>query len=790
MVSLYRDVYLQSKDYVNYLQSLNLRPAYLGSYIFVDMNRALLRYILILLCSGISLSSTAQLVSFENLTMADGLSSPHVYSIEQDRYGLIWVGTGNGLNVYDGTRFRHYFSEEGDETSIPGNYVTDMVFKGDSAWIGTRNGLCVMDVKTRKCVRIDLGNHVDVRTLFINTGKQTLWIGTQSGLVQYSISTGSFKEYTKANSNISNDIVRSIYEDSDGTLWVGTFNMLNKLQANSTVFETIELAASSGQELKNHLILSINPMSRNVDSLLWVGTQTGLALYNRHTSENIFYDETNSELSNNVIKVSHTTSEDVVWLGTDFGLVQMSMDQNLEVYLHDPFKTNSITNSVVWDIFEDNAGTIWFGTNNGISILSNKTGRFRFYPTTLMSNGQTAGYEVRGIIEDANEDIWLATQRGMIPYNHENRILETFNTQHSPINDLRSVFEDSQGRIWLATNLGVAIYTPGREALDTYSADFNSGKGLRTNYIVGFNELANGEMLINTLEGLHKATEKEGKFAFEFIGKLRIDGIGVDYLWSFDLTGLLRIDPKTFEQQTELSLAGLNGTFNITSLIIENDREIWMGFENGLIRYKLQSKKHEVFEIRSNKPYPLINLLSDREGNIWASSYSAVLKFSIESQEFEIYPSGDEIPINHFIERCCFKTRSDDLIFGGEDGFIRFSPEKITKSDFIAPVMFTKLMVANNEIFAGSEISGKAVIEREIAFAKEMILDYESASFSVEFSSEIPIPESLTDMLCIMAIEKGSGMHTSWKAKTMSGTISTAIMDGLPTPDSKQMNMF
>ncbi len=247
--------------------------------------------------------------------------------------------------------------------------------------------------------------------------------------------------------------------------------------------------------------------------------------------------------------------------------------------------------------------------------------------------------------------------------------------------------------------------------------------------------MANGEMLINTEEGLHKATEKGGNFTFEFIGNLSIDGTGGDYFWSFNESGLISINPETFEQQIELSQADLNGTYQIRSVIIENDRDIWMGFENGLIGYNLQSKKHEVFEIRSNKPYPLINLLSDLEGNIWASSYSAILKFSIGSKEFEIYPSGDEIPINRFIERCAVKTRTSELIFGGEDGFIKFSPDKITKSDFIAPVMFTKLIVANNEIFGSSEINGKHIIDREISFANEMTLDYESASFTVEFSS-------------------------------------------------------
>jgi len=700
-----------------------------------SMNRDLLRYILILLCTGFSLSGSAQLLKFENLTMSDGLSAPHVLCIGQDSYGFIWVGTDNGLNVYDGTRFRHYFREEGDETSISGNFILDIVIAGDSVWIGTRNGLCVMDVKTRKCERIDLGNHKEIRTLYINSEKQTLWVGTQTGLVKYSTSTGSFSDFTTANSNISHDIIRSIYKDTDGSLWVGTFDMLNKLPANSTIFETIELTKSSEDELQNHLILSVSSSDQGGDSVLLVGTQTGLALYNRYTSEKIFYNESNSGLSNNVIKVCHSSSTGELWLGTDFGLIEMSSDFDSKVYLHDPFKTNSIANSVVWDIFEDNAGTIWFGTNNGISILSNKTGRFQFFPTTLLSNGQTAGYEVRGIIEDSNEDIWLATQRGMIPYGHDNQSLERFNTRTSPINDIQSIFEDSKGRIWLATNLGIALYTPGVENIKSYSADFNTGKGLRTNYITGFKELASGEILINTDKGLHKATENESGFTIEFIGNLNIEGIGPGYLWTFSEAGLIRVDPETFEMHIELSQADLNETYQIRSLIIENDSVIWMGFENGLIGYNLRTRKHEVYEVRSNKPYPLINLLSDQEGNIWASSYSAILKFSIVSKQFEIYHSGDEIPINHFIEGCACKSRSNDLIFGGEDGFIRFSPGKITKSNFIAPVIFTNLIVANNEITKGSEISGKRVLDREIAFTEEIKLDYENSSFSLEFSS-------------------------------------------------------
>ena len=188
-----------------------------------------LKYFLLFLILNCALFSMAQLTQFQNLTMADGLSDSKVHSIGQDKYGFLWLGTGHGLNIYDGIRFRPFFSDSKDKTSIPGNDITEMIFEGDSVWLGTRFGLGLMDAVSKKCTQIDLGLNFDVRTLFLEKDKRILWVGSSTGLIRYNIVNGEIREFNTKTSNISHNIIRSLYKDIEGNLWIGTFNKLNKL---------------------------------------------------------------------------------------------------------------------------------------------------------------------------------------------------------------------------------------------------------------------------------------------------------------------------------------------------------------------------------------------------------------------------------------------------------------------------------------------------------------------------------------------------------------------------------
>jgi signal transduction histidine kinase/ligand-binding sensor domain-containing protein/AraC-like DNA-binding protein len=701
------------------------------------INTRMCKYYLSLFLISFTVNLSAQIVSFESLDMSDGLSSSNVYCINQDSYGFIWIGTNNGLNIYNGIDFNQYFRKPGDINSLPGNSIEKIIFDGDTAFIATRTGLCMMDVVSKQYVQMNTGTNKFIRTLFHEKEKNLLWVGTQTGLLKYDLVSQQYEEYNVSNSNISHNVIRSIYRDTQGDLWIGTFDKLNRLTGNSSIIEHItfnEIGLSAGQ---NNLILSIEPYSKKNDSLLWIGTQTGLVLYSR--AENNFeqFIDEESGLSNSVIKTIQPASNGRLWLGTDFGLVELQEDKVKDIYVHDPYKRSGLANSVVWDAFEDQSGTLWFGTGNGVSILSKSTDRFNFYPLVFNIKGVRSGYDIRSIVEDKNGHTWMATQNGFIKYNPTDGKILSFNSNIPLLKDVNSIFADSENNIWAATNGGISYYNTKSKRLQNYISDMMNSNSLRSNYIHNFIETSQEELYVNTSEGLHRIQEDNGQISFPYIGNTGIMGIGKDYLWIVEnYSELTRIDPETFVSEVVIDIPFKHSNSYVFSLLSDTSRSnIWIGYNNGLFLYNTELETYKFFDIPSDKDYPLISMLIDDEGNIWASSYWAIIKFSVVNKEFEIYPSGDAISISRFFENSCYKSRGGKLFFGGQDGYLSFYPNTITKSDYSPPLRFTKLVIANNEILPSTSLNDKYILDKDISFTNEIVLDYVDGSFGVEFSS-------------------------------------------------------
>lgn len=700
------------------------------------MNHKIYSYYLLILFLGCTMLSESQVLKFENLSMADGLSSSTIYSINQDKYGFIWIGTDNGLNIYNGVDFRHFFVETANDHSLPGNIINDILIEGDTAWIATQSGFCWMNVVSKKCTRIDLGNNNHIRTLLLDSLNRVLWVGTKTGLIKYDINSRDYQEFNTQNSNLSSNIIRSLYKDKDENLWIGTFDKLNRLTPSSTVFESYSIKNDVPINIKNNLVLSIKPIDNLNDSLLWIGTQTGLVLFNRMTHRKKNFLNENSGMENNVIKCIHIAKNEHTWLGTDFGLVELNKNKIYSIHFHNPYNRFSIANSVVWDIFEDRSGTIWFGTENGVSMLSSSTDQFVFYPMVFDVQNAKTGYDINGIIEDNNEQLWMATQKGFIQYNIKTNTLRHYNAELPLFNDTKSIFEDKKGRMWVATNGGITVLNRKTNEINNFSADYTQGDGLRTNYITSFLVDPQGNILINTLKGLHKVDERNERISFKFICDMNFLGSGKDYLWTINNSELIKINPETYKTEIVIINSINEENIDFNSLLIDSvNSKIWLGYENGILEYNMQTEGVQRYVLHSNNKYPLINLLKDTEGNLWASSYSAIIKFTTKTNEFDIYPSGEDISINLFSPNSSFVTKSGNLLFGGQDGFIMFNPASISKSDYKAPVVLTKLILASNEILPSTKIENKQVIDKEISFVDEIVLDYIEGSLVIEFSS-------------------------------------------------------
>jgi ligand-binding sensor domain-containing protein len=341
---------------------------------------------------------------FSTLTSRDGLPSNFITSVTQDSYGFIWVATPSGLARYDGQQFTVFKQEA--FAALPNNKVSSLLIDGDILWVGTSKGLCTINVRNFVISRVNIGKNSVVRTLYKDR-KGTIWIGTATGLIAYH--KGALVEYNTSNSNLSHNMIRALYEDIYGNLWVGTHDKLNRLSPGDNTFHQYDL---NNPLLKNNLILDIKYAS---DSSLWVGTDTGLTLLHISTGACTYFTEKTNGFSNGVIKCIYPDGKGRLWLGTDFGLnifnpstgKTFSEFHNLQV----PY---SLADNVIWQIFEDTSGVIWLVTSNGLSRIDKHRNYYEFIEVSPEINGQKAGNQVKALLVTQNGVQWLGTLYGVI----------------------------------------------------------------------------------------------------------------------------------------------------------------------------------------------------------------------------------------------------------------------------------------------------------------------------------------------------------------------------------------
>lgn len=198
----------------------------------------------------------------------NSLSYNDINTLLVDHNGIIWIGTFNaGLNNYNPSnfnfnRFRH--NPKNNKSLSQNNINVIFEDRSGSIWIGTDNGLnkIITDTISKTSYFLNFFNDPkDITTLSDNTvlsinqdKKGNLWIGTNSGLnkIDHQNLSSNRIEFIrflfepKNNSSLSNNTVRSIYEDSKGIIWIGTDNGLNKkIEKNGNIsfisFKTIRI---------------------------------------------------------------------------------------------------------------------------------------------------------------------------------------------------------------------------------------------------------------------------------------------------------------------------------------------------------------------------------------------------------------------------------------------------------------------------------------------------------------------------------------------------------------------
>ncbi|MFD1002847.1 two-component regulator propeller domain-containing protein [Ohtaekwangia kribbensis] len=697
---------------------------------------------LLFLLAGVC-TAFAESPFFSTLSVRDGLPSNIISAVAQDQRQFMWIGTANGVCRYDGYRFITFKKGEGINT-LPANEISSMLVADDYLWVGTWKGLCKINTATFEVTRIDLGKNVVVRTLY-KGANNILWIGTANGLVRYTLSNGRYTVYTAQNNHLSHNTVRSIYEDSRGNLWVGTYDKLNKLAKGKNAFETFDLKGDYKPSLKNNLICGdIKPASAQSDSLVWVGTETGLCLFNTYTNTYKRYSEKDIAFSNEVIKCIYPDGKGNLWLGTDFGLnVFNPSTKTNEVYFHNPQLSYSIANNVIWQIYEDTGGVIWFVTSNGLSRLNKFRNFYTYHEVSYPINNETIGNQVKSVLVTRKGILWLATLHGVIrfdPVTKTRKVFETGAPENNRIqlNNTFALEEDDYGRIWIGTAGGINIWDEANQKM--YAISANATNGLTSNYIARFTKGTDGSFWVSAWEGglfkvvgnLRELSSIHFELAGDFGSSKNVSGANA--IWATHYAELFRIDLQSHKSTSINAFNAVSNKKDISCLYFSRRGSLWAGVPNGLIEYKPQKDSAIFYPVTTGNDVTLASITEDSEGNIWCAANNFILKFSVPDHQLEIFPLEKDIPLKSFFDGCVANTPEGDIIFGGDNGYIRLSPA--IKPNVFEPNIYITTLEINNKIIATDEaIDGTILLQKDIAVTDNLTLDYAQRSLAFEFSS-------------------------------------------------------
>lgn len=716
----------------------------------------------------------AQEIKFKHLAVQGGLSQIRVNCIFQDKEGLIWFGTQDGLNYFDGYTIRAYRHDAQDSTSISNNIILSIHEDSKGRfWIGTRyGGLNLFDrnTETFKAYKHDPANASSIANNMINALGETddglLLVGTDyGGLHVFNPETETFERYTynQDDSNtISNERILSIAKDSKGRIWVGTYGGLNLFDSEKRIFKRFLHDANNVRSLSNDWIYNVY---EDASQKIWVATYNGLNVLDEITGsfKRFIIDE---EIGGNWINCIYEDQDNKLWLGTSSsGLRIFSPSSNdVAVFVNDPDDPTTLANNWIQSIYEDRSGRIWLATQNGVDIIDPQEKQFSLFRSEPSDKSSLSNNQILSVYQDKQERIWVGTWDGLNLFDKDNGkfkkyIINPDGPLVSESNCIFALYQDSRSQFWVGTNEGgLYQFNPSTNKFTHYKNDPADASSLSVNLISTFYEHNSDSLWIGTYSGgisiFDQQTKKfhhyshdpedESSISHDFVRVIYLDKQG--QLWVGTQGGGLNLfDFKTksfkhfkHDENDSASLAS-----NTVRAIYEDTKgRFWIGTGNGL---NLLDREKQIFKVVTEKQglpnNAVVSIQEDASGRLWLLTLRGLSRFTPASTKamlqgnwgsFRNYDQADGLPGTQL--DVSVKGADGTIYFGSTNGFAFFHPDKMKDNDYVPPVMLSGFEIFNKRIKPGKEING-FTMPLSISRAKEITLTHNESVFTIEFAA-------------------------------------------------------
>ena len=430
-------------------------------------------------------------------------------------HGKIWLGTNRGL--YNSAK--QEFHALGTVHSLQHEVVTSLaITEDDKLLVGTLCGVDIIDDKTGtiehwNCSSVNPLSSNFVNSLLSKDGQ--IWVGTETGgitkLAPRQLQLEFFKHDAANPASLSPNAVNAMYAAPDGTLWVGTVEGgLNALAPGSRNFTHYTMANSG---LPHN---SVSTLAADNRGNLWIGTWgAGIAVMNLQQPGRIIplvVDAKHQPFLNFAGVLVYDPINDGMWLGTNDGLFFYELKRQ---QLIEPFKGCLNVRGCIGSLITRD-GKLLMGCVQGmveINLKSHIPGKGDFavkYHQYKLDDPKSGVIDkILSFCLAKDGKIWLGSNGyGLYCYNYNKEgktYVKSFTTNNGLANNtVKGIVEDNQGMLWIATDNGLSIFNPKTETFSSYSRK----DGLLSSqfYFNGAIRDAKGKIYLGTDEGLMAVT--------------------------------------------------------------------------------------------------------------------------------------------------------------------------------------------------------------------------------------------------------------------------------------------
>lgn len=688
--------------------------------------------------------NTLYAYNLKQISDKEYMSNSAITSLCQDEKGLMWIGTCDGLNIYDGQEIEE-FKIRDMEDYLSGNQIDNIVYTGDDIyWLQTYYGLNRLDRKTNS-----ITHYNEFQKLFLmnkdNNG--TLFIIQDSNCVYYyHKKEGIFKKINITGIPIS-DVI-TFFFDKNNRMWVimKGYNRCYDIQQDPATgdanliplksdlhFQTKLLYCFNDEEAiyyidseynfyafhietrKNELIANLEKEigeHGRVSSIIkyyesyFVGfVMDGIIMLEKPKEDDEYQIQT-LPINSGVFCLKKDLYQDVVWIGTD--------GQGVYLYSNPLYSIKSVVLSnytkkmerPVRALYLDDERTFWVGSKgNGILKLYDydvdknvSDCRSELLTTANSDLGSNAVY---CFTKSSRNVLWIGDEEGLNYYSYrEKRIKKVpIRIDNEDFKYIHAICETSDSELWLAS-VGMGVVrariggTPDHPVLEDIRRYVINGGEFGSNYFFTIYPEDDANLLFGNM------------------------GYGV-FRFNKNTNGLEPISTHKYE----------NMTLNKVVAIMKDDANYLFGTTYGIIKYTSETS-YQLFNSKNGLRNSTIHaILKKSPGNFWLSTNQGLVNFDTKKDVFRSYGFGDGMKVIEFSDGAAFRdSLTGTLFFGGINGFVAIRDDGRPEKVYMPPVYFDKLSIFGEQYNLGEFVTRKK--EKDV-----LKLKFDQNFFSVSFVS-------------------------------------------------------